>query len=233
MVGRGVQETVVETAGPRPRRDKGTTRIGTRDLAALRWVGEQYAARADQLARLLRGGERPLSEGATRAVLRRWERLGVATHERILAQEPGWVWLTNRGLRAVALPWKGWTPSPGALEHVFRVNEIRMYIQRRDPARAWTGERQLRFEAPSEEHRRQVPDGVVDLPDGARIAVEVELTVKAINRYPEIIDRLLRAYPAVWYFCRAQAAPPVERCLAEFPEPARSRVRVYRLEDLP
>ncbi|MGH2764939.1 MAG: hypothetical protein ACRDKA_03340 [Actinomycetota bacterium] len=166
-------------------------------------------------------------------MLRRWERLGLAAYERILAHDPGWAWLTGRGLGAVGLPWKGWTPSPGALEHVFWVGQVRLYIQRRDPARGWTSERQLRFEAPSEEHRRQVPDGVVELPDGGRVAVEVELTEKASSRYPEILDRLLRAYPAVWYFCRAPSAPAIERCLAEFPEPARARVRVYRLEDVP
>ena len=44
----------------RVRRDAGEIRLTDRDLWALRWIGEQYAVRMDQLRRLL--GSRPGGE---------------------------------------------------------------------------------------------------------------------------------------------------------------------------
>ena len=61
------------------RSDKGSIKITERDLSVLRFIGEQYAVRADQLARLLkRPAEGALSESGTRAVFTRWEKAGLS-----------------------------------------------------------------------------------------------------------------------------------------------------------
>ena len=49
------------------RRDAGEIRLTDRDLWALRWIGEQYAVRMDQLARLL--GSQPGGETSVEGTL--------------------------------------------------------------------------------------------------------------------------------------------------------------------
>src|SRR5437764_13234198 len=54
--------------------------VTERDLAVLRWIGEQFAVRSDVIRWLL-GGDRPLSEGRTRQVIDRWRRAGLVRSE--------------------------------------------------------------------------------------------------------------------------------------------------------
>ena len=71
---------------------------------SLLWIGEQYAIRIDQLARLLgRSAGRTLTESTTRAAVARWVRGGFAQTRKVTVREPGFVWLTTKGLREVGL----------------------------------------------------------------------------------------------------------------------------------
>jgi hypothetical protein len=88
-----------------------------RDLTALRFVGEQYAVRADVAAVLFtrlsaigpeRGGQ--LSRRAVREQLGRWEQAGWAERRRLLGHT--WVSLTRTGLRLCGLEFEVWSPAP-------------------------------------------------------------------------------------------------------------------------
>src|SRR5437660_6235848 len=94
-------------------------RLGQRDLEALRWVGEQYACRLDQLQVLLGrlGGRGALSASAARSVVSRWETLGMAARGSFIAGEPSWVWLTRQGLRQAGLAFRVVEPKPWTLPH--------------------------------------------------------------------------------------------------------------------
>ena len=81
-----------------------------RDVFALRWIGQQYAVRLDQLQQLL--GQRPghgavhegvISESATRDVVTRWRKAGWVCMERLRANQPPWIWLTRKGIHKVDL----------------------------------------------------------------------------------------------------------------------------------
>jgi len=85
----------------KPRRDKGTRLMTMRDLWVLRWIGEQYAIRFDQLQQLLSRepghhsldkapGSHGVTDSAVDQVIRRWllEPAWVM-YERIYTSAPG------------------------------------------------------------------------------------------------------------------------------------------------
>src|SRR5438270_9426359 len=122
------------------------TRLGQRDLEALRWVGEQYAGRFDQLQVLLGrlGGRDALSASAARSVVSRWETLGMASRASFIAGEPSWVWLTRRGLRQAGLEFRVVEPKPWTLPHTAAVNQVRLFVEPRRPGARWLPEWELR-----------------------------------------------------------------------------------------
>ena len=101
-----------------------------RDLAALRFVGEHYAARSDVLAAVL--GR--LSPAAPRKVGRlghtvrqrveRWEAAGWAVRRRML--DHTWVLPTRAGLRLAGLDFDPWTPALDRLAHHHAVAVVRL-----------------------------------------------------------------------------------------------------------
>ena len=79
---------------------------------------DEVDIRTDQLAKLLgRAAGRPLSESTTRVAIGRWVRAGLARSRKVTVREPGFVWLTGRGMREVGLSFKGWEPSASIAAH--------------------------------------------------------------------------------------------------------------------
>ena len=195
-------------SGPPPggssRRPRWDTDAGitARDVAALRWLGQQYAARADVLrvllGRLSPGSPRvagQLGEATLRDMLDRWEDRGLIARDRLL----GFLWVapTPKALRLVGLDVRPWSFVVPQLAHVHAVGVVRLALEPSIPAGGrWLSERELRREA----GKSHVPDAAIQLPDtpdpeaGAglygedvdqlpkRIAVEVELTRKSAAR---------------------------------------------------
>jgi hypothetical protein len=174
-------------------------------VAALRWLGQQYAARSDVLrvllGRLSPGSPRvagQLGEATLRDMLDRWEDRGLVARDRLL----GFLWVapTVKALRLVGLDVRAWSFVIPQLAHVHAVGVVRLALEPSIPAGGrWLSERELRREA----GKSHVPDGAVQLPDdpeaaaGAglygedvdplpkRVAVEVELTRKGAARLRE------------------------------------------------
>ena len=177
--------------------------VSRRDLYALRWIGEQYAVRADQLVAWLGCNPRTVQR-----LLARLREQGLADVRRLLVGEPAWVIPTVKGLRACGLQFGAWRPRLGSLEHVAGVTEVRLHVQARAGESEWVCERVLAREKQTpQEH---LVDGLVLL-DGRRIAIEVELTVKSKRRVRAIIDELSGRYDAVLYYC----APGPLRLISE------------------
>jgi hypothetical protein len=167
--------------------------VSRRDLDALRWVGEQYAVRADQLVAWLDCNPRTVQRLLARL---RGQRL--AEVRRLLVGEPAWVIPTVKGLRACGLPFGAWRPRLGSLEHVAAVTDVRLHVQARGSGSEWVCERALAREKQTpQEH---LADGLVLL-DGRRIAIEVELTAKSKRRTIAIVEELVGRYDVVLYYC--------------------------------
>jgi hypothetical protein len=183
--------------------------ITDRDVAALRWLGQQYAARSDVLrvllGRLSPGSPRiegQLGETTLRDVLDRWEDRGLVARDRLLGHL--WVAPTIKALRLVGLDVRAWSFVIPQLAHVHAVGIVRLALEPTIPAGGrWLSERELRREA----GKSHVPDAAVQLPDDPntaassglygedvdplpkRVAVEVELTRKGAARLREAWTR--------------------------------------------
>jgi len=178
-------------------------RLRRDDLELLLWLGEQYAARVDQVEALSGCGARTVQRTVARL-----RDAGLVSTRRILVGEPAWVLPTSAGLRACGSSFSPWQPRLGLLAHVAAVNDVRLHVQARSPGSEWVSERVLARERRAGEH---LPDGVLLL-DGRRVVIEVELTVKSRRRVTAILDELSGRFDAVVYFC----TPATHRLLSEF-----------------
>ena len=190
------------------RSDYGIVRATPRDLALLRWAADQFAVNTEQLKILMNrwkrshepqwGGE-SLSDETIRWQIKRWRRAGWVESRTLLAGEPPWVWLSKGGLEALGLDYPAYEPAVGRLSHIYHVNSVRLYIEKRlgDEVR-WISERQINTER-KEQGKRHLVDGEA-IYQGRVIGVEVEQTQKSRRRLASIVRELRRDYSAVWYF---------------------------------
>ena len=217
----------------RQRSDKGSVRLTERDLISLQWIGEQYAIRIDQLARLLgRSAGRSLSESTTRVAINRWVRAGLAKSRKVTVREPGFVWLTGRGLREVGLSFKRWEPSASTAAHIYWTNQVRLYVEAHHAEFKWTPERELRA-GRSMQTISSISSHVADAElhaDGSVVGIEVELTNKSAPRRESIMRTLADTYATVWYFAPPDVQRLLERTAAALDFERRERVRTYPLE---
>lgn len=217
----------------RVRADKGSVRLTDRDTVSLRWIGEQYAIRFDQLSRLLgRNAGRTLTESTTRAAVKRWTRGGLAKSRKVTFGEPGFVWLTSRGLREVGLCFKAWEPSASTVTHLYWTNQVRLYAEERHPDLVWQAERYMRAGKPMQttsDSSSHIADGELRSKD-AVVGVEVELTSKSARRRESIMRLLAGEYATVWYFAPSNVLSTLERTASLLDARVQERIRVYPLE---
>jgi hypothetical protein len=248
--------------GPRPRPSgSGSSRrprwdtdagITDRDVAALRWLGQQYAARSDVLrvllGRLSPGSPRvegQLGEATLRDVVARWEDRGLVARDRLLGHL--WVAPTVKALRLVGLDVRAWSFVIPQLAHVHAVGVVRLALEPSiPPGGRWLSERELRREA----GKSHVPDAAIQLPDAPdleagsglygedvdplpkRVAVEVELTRKGAARLREAWTRPRHGR---WTRTAYYAPPEVAGYLTGQLQRIRPRhpIQVHPLPDVP
>jgi hypothetical protein len=125
-----------QPSGGSSRRPRWDTDAGItdRDVAALRWLGQQYGARADVLrvllGRLSPGSPRvegQLGETTLRDVLDRWEDRGLICRDRLLGHL--WVAPTAKALRLVGLDVRAWSFVIPQLPHVHAVGIVRLALE--------------------------------------------------------------------------------------------------------
>jgi hypothetical protein len=226
--------------------------ITERDVAALRWLGQQYAARSDVL-RVLLGRLSPgspriqgmIGEATLRDVLDRWDERGLIARDRLLGFQ--WVAPTGKALRLVGLEVRAWSFVIPQLAHVHAVGVVRLALEPAIPEGGrWLSERELRQEA----GKSHVPDGAIQLPDSPnaaagsglygedvdplprRIAVEVELTRKTAARLREAWTRPRHGrWQQTVYFASPEVASYLSGQLARIRP--RHRIDVHPLPEVP
>jgi hypothetical protein len=193
-----------------------------RDLAVLRFVGEQYAVRVDVAAVLLaRLAPEPASQLSRRTVrqrLSRWEQAGWTSRRRMLGHT--WVLPTRAGMRLAGLELDSWTPALDRLAHHHAVAVVRLAREPVPGQGGWVCERELwRRRGKASWH---LADGAVAAPvpaswQGVSEAwelVEVELTQKA---RPRVVAALKTRPPhtaLVTYYVPAALHAPLSAQLA-------------------
>jgi hypothetical protein len=213
--------------------------LSARDGAALAWIGEQYAVRADVAAVMLgrlaqdsphasrtsrpRHAADALSARTVRVQLDRWERAGLVLRERLYGRT--WVVPTAAGLAFAGLPYSPWRPAWSRLAHVHAVSVVRLALEAEHPQlhERWISERALARERRQEQGGWHLPDGAVEVPTPAdrpqlRQAlhvIEVELTPKSRLNLAEVFETLAGNTVAVTYFAPAADLAKLQVALAE------------------
>lgn len=238
------------TSARKPRSDRGKPQLTPRDSDMLRMLGEQVAYRFDQLQGLL--ARHPLTQSAdpaflsetrTLVIIRRWQQLGLAEYRKILHDQPGWIWLTAKGIAHLQLPVRFHEPFHGDLEHLFWINETRAFVEDQygsAPEFCWESERLIRATRdhllaqhkkeqdadlwlPREYQCQHRPDGLFRCQRGkgeARrewiTAIEVELSHKALSTWKAIFLELIQHYHEVHYYVHAAVMPSLTKALERF-----------------
>ncbi len=181
------------------------SQITERDRQLLEMLAEHRVLIAEQLARHL-----GVSDGAAGARLRRLARLRLLEHARIFQGQPASVAITTRGLGLVGSPLPAPTRKLGAYRHDVGVGWV--WLAARGGAfgqlRTLHTERSMRSADLRDDGERQrfgvatggldargrrarhYPDLLVERADGARLAIELELSAKGRGR----LERIMRGY---------------------------------------
>lgn len=228
---------VAEKRKRKARSDRGTVLITPRDENALRWIGEQYAIRIDQLQVLLgrqaqaqTEAEGIVSEGTARRVVTRWVKAGWVERRKIFHREPEWVWLTRSGMQLAGLTYFAGQPSPVMLRHYYQVNRIRLSVEQRHGADRWVSERAIK---PQRQRVQDVHYADAEVRIGeATIGLEIELTVKKAAKLAAIVAGLAREYRTVWYFVKPEVLRGVRQAISYLPAAEQRRFKLYDIETL-
>lgn len=229
---------VTEQSGRKERRDKGSVLITERDERLLRWIGEQYAVRLDQLQVLLGRQAQAetqradlVSEGTARRVVARWVKAGWAERRKFGHREPEWVWPTSKGMQVADLEYRALEPSLALLKHTYEVNRIRLSTEERLGTEAvWKSERMIK---PIRQRDVAVhyADAEVEI-RGRTIGLEIERTAKGPVVLRSILAGLVREYKYVWYFVAPPAMSGVLRAVQALPDGERRQIALYDLETI-
>lgn len=214
--------TMEQPKARRQRSDVGAVRQTARDVHLLTWLSEMYGAPLDLIARLA-GVSRPRAYG----LVSRWKKAGWVKSGQVDAG-PAWVWPTQSTAGAyLERKVTNWRPGLARVAHLRATAAVRLYRTGADLTR-WISERELttsQFLAKGDKpgHR---PDGIEVLPDGRRVAIEVELTAKNPERYWSPVTEsglLLEVANAardagsreVAYWCTREVRPVVARAIEQ------------------
>lgn len=175
-----------------------------RDRHILAEVARFGFLQADQIRRVV-SRERNVSKRMVYHILNRLEEQGYLKRRRVLVGLPGLYLPTERGLEAADSDFARTRVRLQTVEHDLTVIDVALALTARTGG-AWVTERELRREAGQRfgvGHQGHVPDGVLVLPDGRRVAVEVETSAKTLRRLQVLLRNYLRTrYAEVWFICR-------------------------------
>ena len=232
----------------RPRRWGVGVEPTPRDAAALGWLADQYAARADTLGLLLgRLSPQPprtvhawqyapgqwtqlptLADATVRYHLRRWLQAGWIGVQRALGRS--WIVPTQRGLALTGADYRPWSVVPSRLAHLHAVGLVRLAIEAANPQAQWISEREL---ARLRAHQRAswwLPDGALPPGDETQASgprplhlLEVELTPKHLARLQQVFEDRYPGEVQTTYFTPAGHQDGLRRRLALIEQATRAR----------
>ena len=232
----------------RPRRWGAGVELTARDAAALRWLADQYAVRADVLGLLLGrlSPETPqtvrrwqyapdrwavlpvLADATVRYHLRRWLQARWISVQRALGRT--WIVPTQHALALAGVDWRPWTLVPNRLAHIHAVGLVRLAIEAANSQAEWVSERELARLRGQQRASWWLPDGA--LPAGADVpaggprllhTIEVELTPKHLGRLQEVFEDRYPGEVQTTYFTPAGHQDGLRRRLTVLEQATRAR----------
>ncbi|MGH7685367.1 MAG: replication-relaxation family protein [Candidatus Dormibacteria bacterium] len=180
-----------------------------RDEDLVRWVARHGLVSADQVGRRFF----PSMWAAWRR-LRRLETAGLLRREPAFRDLPFVVRVTGAGARLAACDVLPARLDAGLLRHALAVVDLSEQLVGDAPGAEWITERELRRDrmraarVHPEERQRRTPDGLLVLPGGRRVAVELDLTPKRTRKLEQLADAyaLDASVECVWWFLPSAAS---------------------------
>jgi DNA-binding MarR family transcriptional regulator len=194
---------------PKPRRPKSTEVIRPRrgeakpeEVPILDLISEQGAIPVDQLARFL-----DYTPHKAKQIAKHLHEEGLIRREKLLAQEPEWLWLTKRGARFSNRDLSAPRIRIGSLALIRATNDVRIAIAKSGTNVRWISRRLLLHEWG---RNAAAPRAVIQIGDEHH-AIEVRLAPSLESRIEELIWRRLSDYDAMVCFCAPSAKRQLER----------------------
>lgn len=198
--------------------------VTERDVAIVRWIGRLRFAEAEQIAGRF---EMDLHNAYRR--LRGLIALDLVEHRRVFHAQPGAYTTTRAGLELAGLRLPPGRIDIRTYEHDRLMGDVAIALEREFGAAAMVTEREMRsVDATADPPRYAVrrgaseskralhfPDLAVELDDGRRLAVEVELSAKGRTRLDSIVTAYVRAprVSEVRYYVAPAALDGVNRAV--------------------
>ncbi len=221
--------------------DKDQPQWTDRDTYCHRWIGHMRAIRYDQLQRLLArlsayetSDPYMLSVSRTSKIIQRWIRAKYAVYRKVYTRQPGWVYLTRKGMYQAGLTYRADPPNDRLLEHIYYINEVRLTLEEQDPSLRWISERAI--QAAQEKRQKgqrleHVPDGIVVIGE-ERIDIEVQLSRPSQQEVELVMcgDRWNSTNPLRYYVSK-DARAVVQRVHRQIRQTGRPRIEIIELEE--
>jgi len=192
-------------------------KITERDLAIIHFINECGFCEIPQIEKRF-----AINRPRSYQVMQRLVLAGLVLHKRIFYERPGIFQLSKQGAEHTDLPPIKKIPV-GIYNHQIVLAEVSIKLQQRYPQARWISERHLRRDQFRDGvgKRGHVPDGILVFPDGRKIAIEVELTLKGKDRIGGIFRWYLKqgsdSIKEVWYYCSQDLIPVLTSLAGKMP----------------
>lgn len=173
-----------------------------RDLDILRWVNSHRMATVEQVAKKFSMGI-----PATYRRLRKLAFDGYLKFERIFVDKPGVYLVTAKGVQVSNDELPPTRIRLGSYEHDINLVDLAITLEQKTGG-LWRTDRLIRRDKGLQGVgvSGHSPDGVLTLPNGKVIALELELSQKSQRRVEKILKNYARKseYTEIWYYCGSQ-----------------------------
>jgi predicted transcriptional regulator len=161
-------------------------------------------------------------------IMERLKKAKLVDHERVLYKGYGVYWIHKSIQYSLKMPR---VKKVGEEQHALKIIDVYLRLIERFPGSEWISERQL---TKQKVIRRMgsyghLLDGLLMLPNGKKIGIEVELTLKGTDRLKTIFKGFLTAdLDEVWYYCAPEIISTLQRIVLTLK--VDSIIKIYSIE---
>jgi hypothetical protein len=189
------------------RRRLGGPELTPRDVLIVRWIARHGVVTPEQVARRFFDHEDHVGQRAAYRRLRALESLQLIRRDRTFWRAANVLRVTDPGSRLAAVGLRPAHLVLAEIHHTLALVDLLEFLERQLPGSRYTTEREIRAQrwrerqAGSGPQLGRVPDGILRLPDGKRVALELDLTPKRARDLEAIFEVYAAAdFNAVWWF---------------------------------
>lgn len=200
-------------------------KITDRDIEILRFINDHGFCITPHLERRFK-----IKNWRVYQLMKRLVGANFVRSESIFKGRPNFYYLTKEGAAFTDLP-----AIPkinlGIYEHQITLIDVAFSLSDTYPSSKWISERKLKYDKffAGLGSRGHIADGMLVLDDERNIYIEVELSLKSINRLESILKtytRELSIKDEVWYFCAPSIISAITKLIGK-----KSFIKVYCLKD--